>query len=270
MKKFCGKQFVVKKNLDRIFVEGMGNRRIENTVILDKVTCDGNSHGKCQRSCTLLWKESWLKEVTDDSYATIGKDFHPKYPAKKTQFDTKTICQMTELPNATLRYVCTLDDLLRQCIPYFHNPKVPWQLEAIIDFLPCVCFKATKPFRSRKREEIYGKLRKTPALSLNVRPGDFVQVKEKKDILETLDFTGKNRGLSFTPEMLKYCGGHYRVLKRIDRIMSEKRKRIRHLANTVILEGVVCDGTYHENCPLCCYLLWREIWLKKTNASESD
>jgi hypothetical protein len=35
------------------------------------------------------------------------------------------------------------------------------------------------------------------------------------------------------------------------------------LTDTVILEGVVCQGICVANCPRANLLYWREIWLKR-------
>lgn len=65
MEKFCGKQFRVYKNLDRIILEATGElRKIKlPTVLLDGVFCDGSGHGGCDRSCFCFWREAWLRRV---------------------------------------------------------------------------------------------------------------------------------------------------------------------------------------------------------------
>jgi hypothetical protein len=32
---------------------------------------------------------------------------------------------------------------------------------------------------------------------------------------------------------------------------------------TVLLDGVMCDGTEHGGCDRSCFLFWREEWLKR-------
>lgn len=116
---------------------------------------------------------------------------------------------------------------------------------------------------------IRGSLKRTPTLTLNLRPGELVEVRTKEDILATLDEAGRNRGLIFNAEMLEYCGKRFRVLKRVDRMINEKTKRVRQLSNTVILEGAICDGKASGGCQRNCYCLWREIWLERiSNPSE--
>jgi hypothetical protein len=113
---------------------------------------------------------------------------------------------------------------------------------------------------------IKGNLRKTPRIILNLQPGERVQVKTKREILETLDIHNSNRGLSFNVEMLPYCNRQFIVLKRVERIINEKTGKMISLPNDcIILEGVTCRGYYHDFCPRNIYPYWREIWLRKIN-----
>jgi hypothetical protein len=63
MRKYCGKRFRVLKRVDKINVEGVGMRRTKNMFILEGVTCNGEAHGGCDRTCPLIWKEAWLKRA---------------------------------------------------------------------------------------------------------------------------------------------------------------------------------------------------------------
>ena len=56
---------------------------------------------------------------------------------------------------------------------------------------------------------------RTPTTTLNLQPGELVRVKSYKEILATLDQNNKNRGLYFDAEVVPFCGGIYRVLKRV-------------------------------------------------------
>jgi len=87
-------------------------------------------------------------------------------------------------------------------------------------------------------------------------------VRSKKEILSTLDSGGKYAGLSFMPTMVKFCGKQFRVLKRIKRYYLENRGMLR-LKNTIILDGVFCDGSWTGGCDRTCICLWREKWLKR-------
>jgi hypothetical protein len=108
---------------------------------------------------------------------------------------------------------------------------------------------------------------KTPSMALNLQPGELVRVKPYAQILKTLDEQGNNRGMSFDAEMVPYCGGTYRVLRRVSQIINEKTGAMHVLKNDcIMLEGVVCTACYAEhrrNCPRAIPPYWREIWLER-------
>ena len=107
----------------------------------------------------------------------------------------------------------------------------------------------------------------TPTCNLILQPGELVRVKSYKEILETLDTKGKNRGLSFDAEMVPYCGGTYRVRSRVRKYVDEKTGKLVIMKNeSIILEGVWCQGRYSECrmfCPRSLYPWWHEIWLER-------
>ena len=72
-----------------------------------------------------------------------------------------------------------------------------------------------------------GKLKKgeTPSDKLDLRPGDYVRIKSKEEIVATLDDTNRNRGLFFDGEMAAYCGRTARVQARVNRLIEESRAR---------------------------------------------
>jgi hypothetical protein len=74
MAKFCRKRFRVYRRLDKIILESTGElRRIKTpTVMLEGVFCDGQAHGKCDRSCFCSWREAWLRRV--ESYLEKADD----------------------------------------------------------------------------------------------------------------------------------------------------------------------------------------------------
>lgn len=123
--------------------------------------------------------------------------------------------------------------------------------------------KAESLLIGKKYVLIRGRCRSTPIVTLNLQAGEIVEVKTKEEIVATLDSKGRNRGLDFKPEMSKYCGKKFRVLKRLDRMMNERTGKIRLIKNTVLLEGVTCDGKMHSGCQRNCFCLWREAWLRR-------
>lgn len=102
---------------------------------------------------------------------------------------------------------------------------------------------------------------------LDLQPGEWVEIKSEDEIRRTLDATGKNRGLGFMPEMWPYCGQRGRVLKRVEKICLEEASRtVRAMKNTVILEGLFCQGN-GIGCDRACFYFWRECWLKRVPSS---
>ena len=51
---------------------------------------------------------------------------------------------------------------------------------------------------------------------LNLQPGELVRVKSLAEIRASLDENNKFQGLAYTVAMEKYCGGTYRVFKRVE------------------------------------------------------
>jgi len=263
MSKYCGKEFRVSKRVNKLFVEGIGNRRIKNILILEGTTCDGQFHGGCARTCQILWKEAWLRRPSDgSSVGSLSSWRDGGAVGLQKPMCEGLSCQLASLPMATCFYPFSFEDVVRQCFCGLGSEK-PGFFGKVCGFLLWLNFKVQQMLGRKKYATLHGVLDRTPTVSLNLRPGELVEVKSREEILATLDRRGRNRGLSFTAEMLKFCGGRYRVLKRVDRMIVEKTGRLREIANTVILEGVTCDGSDHDGCPRNCYCLWREIWLKR-------
>jgi hypothetical protein len=114
---------------------------------------------------------------------------------------------------------------------------------------------------------IEGSAAKTPVELLDLQPGELVEVRKKEEVMATLDKAQRNRGLWFDAEMLPYCTGIYRVLRRVNRIIEEKSgKMIDMKYPCIVLEGVVCQSDFHRLCPRAIYPYWRENWLKRAAA----
>ena len=54
-------------------------------------------------------------------------------------------------------------------------------------------------------------------LQLDLRPGEWVEVRSEAEILATLDERGTLDEMPFMPEMLAHCGQRYQVFKRADK-----------------------------------------------------
>ncbi|MEM3765624.1 MAG: hypothetical protein QXU46_01200 [Candidatus Bathyarchaeia archaeon] len=262
MRKYCGGRFEVLNCVNRMFVEGVGNRTVKNVVNLKGVICTGEFHEGCKRSCVLLWKTAWIKKVQGEPSKESVNVLNYSVPVYQGNMQSDAdSCQLMSLERATSPLPISFEDFVRQYVcQKFQSFEL---VNKICSFFLWLNFKVQRFLGRKKYATLRGKLHRTPSVSLNLQPGEIVEVKSKDEILATLDFRGRNRGLHFTAEMLKYCGRRYRVLKRVDKMIVEKTGKLREIPNTVILEGVTCDGSDHGNCPRNCYCLWREIWLKR-------
>jgi hypothetical protein len=113
---------------------------------------------------------------------------------------------------------------------------------------------------------------KTPSRRLDLQPGELVRVRPHEEILDTLK--GRlNRGLGFSPEMVRYCGDTYRVRSRVKNIIDEKTGRMISFNNEcIILDEVICRSECAEDrlfCPRSIFPYWREIWLERVDEGES-
>jgi hypothetical protein len=115
---------------------------------------------------------------------------------------------------------------------------------------------------------------KTPAQTLDLQPGEWVQVRPLNEIRLTINGKRRNRGLKFDVEMVPYCGKTFRVLARVDRIINERTGRMMNLPNAcVILENVTCSGCFSQDrlfCPRSIYPYWHEIWLRRSEQQEAS
>ncbi len=113
----------------------------------------------------------------------------------------------------------------------------------------------------------------TPVARLDLQAGELVRVKSHEAILHTISTANQNRGLSFDAEMVPYCGGTYRVQKRVRRLIDERSGEMRELKTpSLILESVVCQSRYSECryfCPRSIHSYWREIWLERVESTLS-
>ncbi len=100
---------------------------------------------------------------------------------------------------------------------------------------------------------------------LNLQPGEWVEVKSEQKILATLDAKGAYKGLRWMCNMRNFCGKRYRVHKRLERMLLESSEEYRQVKNTVLLEGVTCDGEEWFGCDRSCFHFWREVWLKRVD-----
>lgn len=105
---------------------------------------------------------------------------------------------------------------------------------------------------------------------------DWVQILSADEIRKTLDDKGTVDGLVFMPEMAVYCGKRFRVSRRAEQVCTdgaplpagESRVRSFKSDDVVLINGLRCDGRYHDACKRGCTFFWKERWLKLVTESE--
>jgi hypothetical protein len=265
-------------------------------VFLDGIHCDGQAFGGCQMACSIIWKEAWLERASADRRDTAPEQAReigaleelaqkssqrvlPDNPKAEPIF----ICQATKLPEATKplpwysvnQYIIDhksanipLRTTLSRLLFKLYTPLVSSGvgLGATFRWL----YNAVQWLRGGVPFPVhFGRLRvggPTPTVDLGLNPGDLVRVKSIEQILETVDTNLSNRGMSFSSEMVPYCGKTFRVKQRLHRLVNEKTGRLTVLKNScLILDGADCHGRFSDpiNCPRGLPPYWREIWLEK-------
>jgi hypothetical protein len=104
---------------------------------------------------------------------------------------------------------------------------------------------------------------------MQLRAGDFVEVRSKEEILSTLDDKGRLEGLPFMPQMFQYCGKRFKVYKRAHKTCDTVNVTGgRRLAHGVHLD-LRCDGEAYGGCQAACLIFWKEAWLKPITPADS-
>jgi len=283
-----------------------GGRSMKNAVHLEGVRCDGEAHGGCQAECLIFWKEAWLRpaQSTSSGKSAVNADGMVRSQAIETAGDQGSHCSEETLRRASRRhsestasgqerFVCQATELLNAT-----RPLAWWDIrqyitdvssgnasigELIRVFLFSMFSKTLKLRGYRAKVWLFnriqrfrggtpfpatdGTLTKTPVATLNLRAGELVEIKTQDEIRSTVNRDAKTRGLSFDREMVRYCGGRYKVRSRVEKIINERTGEMMSLpGDCIILDGVVCTSRYSPRrllCPRSIYPFWREIWLKR-------
>jgi hypothetical protein len=100
--------------------------------------------------------------------------------------------------------------------------------------------------------------------SLGLKAGDWVEIRSKEEILETIDEKGRLEGLPFMPQMFDFCGQRFQVVKSAHKTCDTvNRSGGRVLPDTVHLDQLRCDGAAFGGCKAACLLFWKESWLRR-------
>lgn len=303
---YCGKRFRVYKRAHKTCdtVNDYKGRRMKDAVHLEGARCGGEAHGGCDAGCLIFWKTAWLRKLeSDESAAHLSRPESeaeaqvpqalcteaniwastmksPHDPANPTY-----VCQVTQVPASTealpwwsvSQYIedYTSGNTRLWAMTkgfaymfYYHclinlgigiGPFLTWcydRFQAMVGGPPFPRRVGTVPDGTR-----------TPSATLNLRPGELVRVKDFDFIRATCDKSNRNRGLMWDAELVPYCGGTYKVLRRVNKIVNERTGKLQEMKGPcIILDSVVCKARYSECrlfCPRSIYPYWREIWLER-------
>ena len=218
---------------------------MKDSVHLEGVRCDGAGHDGCQAGCLIFWKEAWLKRAANDLVSAESLKHPSGVPPEIGGFCTVEsilAASRTTSPVGEILYACQATD-----VPQFTSRMSFWdprqyirdlrsgnlksglagdsQDHRLLEFILAIIrlFQASvigffNEVQDRRQGSRYpfieGSAAKTPVELLDLQPGELVEVRSKEEIIATLGRDQRNRGLWFDSEMLPYCGGIYRVLRR--------------------------------------------------------
>lgn len=296
MLRYCGQQFRVAASAHKTcdsatYVIG---REMDHAVFLEDLRCDGSAHGGCEAKCLLFFKLAWLAPLDPvrdwalPRVATTGELRDEAWLRTLTQRST---------PEGDTRYRCQATEHLRATRPFRPNSlRMFWadfrsgnaSLRAIgramllqglykFRFLP-VGWRIWTGLYDRVHRLFYGTRdphfegdiplgQPTPEVLLDLQPGEMVRVRSIPEIAATVNRRLRNRGLAFNPEMSPFCGGTYRVVRRVRKIIDERDGRVLDLKGPcIMLEGGECQARYHPDAVLCKRRIpqyFREAWLER-------
>ncbi|HKP97788.1 MAG TPA: hypothetical protein VJ385_18760 [Fibrobacteria bacterium] len=293
---FCGKRLRVYKVAHKTCdtVDKNGSRSISDAVHLEGVRCDGVSHSGCQARCLMFWKEAWLERA--------GKPRRKPAPASAPVCTEETVLGAVVSPgerptDADPTWVCQTTAGLDMSRPLqWWDPRQyakdvltgNHSVWSVVKMLSFGSFRFVLNFGIGYRFLLKGydafqKVRggkpyphasgcipmdkPTPTETLDLQPGEMVEVKSPEEIRATLNVKGRNRGMWFDQEMVQYCGGKFPVELRVDRLIDDKTGKLLVMKNPCIqLQGVICKASCTDRrlgCPRATNMYWRELWLKR-------
>src|SRR5512140_755065 len=205
MEGWCGRPAYVLRRVDKVldWIHGTGLRRMCDTVYLEGSRCDGSDDGGCQADCQLMWKEAWLRRPAK-------KEERPAAMAatSKTRLDLHTFSQQVDMETGGTRYICQMTLWPRATSSlYVYDPR-HWLRDLLSGNVRASRFGAGLAIMvfnavlrrfggARFPMSLPEKQTNSYRAPLDLRPGELVRIKSKREIMATLDARLKNRGLWF-------------------------------------------------------------------------
>lgn len=267
MVEYCGKTYRISFKVEKTCVDNpvmyMGEFKNNDVYFLEDLRCSGANHNGCNRACRIFWKESWLEPISNDDSKCISYDLSHNDEIVKNKLKTKKTDEIYFCQSTQLRYATRPLTSKEKVFKLIKDVKIgTYDLINATKLLLLPVLR--KLIRKIKDQHPHGILTKTPEGILNLQPGEIVEVKPLDEIVATLDKNGKNKGLSFEPDMKTFCGKQFKVRNRLDKMILEKNGKMIDVRNSVILEGVTCECYFaFGGCPRKEFQFWREIWLKR-------
>jgi hypothetical protein len=277
MAKFCGAVGTVFRCVDKVYDYGGKKdlRRLKDAVLVTGLRCDGGSHDGCQAGCYMLWKTAWLTRADGPAASPTGR-LNPSnvIAANRTNVPfARTHNEAAELPDR--QYMCQYTELVRASDKMGSwdprqdlRPLIAGNLTMAAFGLAMMTrlFNAAQSLRGGTGYPPTKTSSRATSLSasLSLQPGEIVHVASPDKIFETLNATGRNFGLTFDKEMLKFCGLRYRVLRRVDKIIDDASGRmLRMKTPCIVLDATDSTGEYLRCCAQHDPAFWREAWLER-------
>jgi hypothetical protein len=284
MLQYAGREFRVRSSAHKT-CDGAGEiRKMDKTVHLEELRCDGSAHGGCQAGCLLFFREEWLRPAAEPGPAASAMTgeaartvLMPKTRRTDDSGESVYRCQATDVRRAS-RSLPQYDP--RQYVRDLTSGNVT--LRVFLVGLIVYAFKKYQLMTERilprwlrihggKPYPFYqgtGTGARTPIV--DVAPGQVVEIRKKDEIMATLSPENRNRKLWFDPEMVPHCGKRTPVNRHVQRIIDESTGKMIKLSDCIVLDDIVCQGIYHRFCPRSLDQYWRSAWLRTVNGKDGD
>lgn len=266
----CGRRARVFRGMHRLFDyrKSRRMRHMTGAVLLVGAICDGSNHGGCEAACHTIWKAAWLRRIgpEHDAVSTLPPPSDPP-PVNGTS--------VLEFGTRAPRYTCQLTQL--------HAASAPIGNRNIIDFWRPVVAGNVAPaaFVVGWLTHLFNELQHYrggigfPAFEMGhcsnekhddarFAPGDPVVVRSSAAIRATLNDQLTHRGMGFEPDMLKHCGGCYRIQAEIGKLIDIVTGEMRTMKTPAyVLRGVHFSGERQLFNAQYEPLFWRGVWLHR-------
>jgi len=310
MLRYCGMTMRVGKRAHKTCDPAVGiiGRKMDSTVHLENIRCDGSAHDGCEAKCLIFWKEAWLRRVESGPARSVPVPSNAngsvrtqyteealrsgvRMPAAPGESEPIYVCQNTQIKYAT-QPLSSWD--VRQYVEDYTSGNVRisqlaagllytlWRtvaeaglgLGSPMRWIFDAYQRATGGSPYPLRPFGVSKGTATPKALLDLQEGERVRVKPLGEILQTLDSNYRNRGLFFDTDMIPFTEREYEVERRVKQIIDEKTgKMLRIKTDAIMLKGVFCGGRYafcRRFCPRAIPSYWREIWLERVSEGRGD